>query len=302
MNNTNVKKRPFLIENEITKLIDQHKCIRVLESHSFLSASVAANAVISNNHSTNEKYHALWSSSLTDSTVDGLPDIEILPLPNRIAKARDIANKVCLPLIIDADTGGHPEHFKIHVREMELSHLSAVIIEDKEGLKKNSLLGNDIFQIQSSAEDFCKKITAGVETRRQRDLLIIARIESLILQQGMDDALSRASAYLKAGADGIMIHSRQKTPDEILEFAARFRSKYPTEILVCVPTSFNEITFQDLKAAGFNIVIYANHMLRASYAAMLSVAQDILMYGRTKEIESKCVNVDTILKMIPGTI
>lgn len=299
MNSINDTNSSTLIENEITKLIDKIGCIRVLESHSFLSASVAVNSAINN---TNKKYHALWSSSLTDSTVEGLPDIEILPLPNRIAKARDITNKVHLPLIIDADTGGHSEHFKIYVKEIENAHLSAVVIEDKEGLKKNSLLGNDVLQIQSSIKDFCDKIKAGVEARQKRDLLIIARIESLILEQGMDDALNRASEYIKAGADGIMIHSRQKTPNEILEFAAKFRSKHPTVILVCVPTSFNEITFQDLKAAGFNIVIYANHMLRASYAAMMSVAQDILVYGRTKEIEPKCVSVDTILKMIPGAI
>lgn len=180
--------------------------------------------------------------------------------------------------------------------------MSACIIEDKTGLKKNSLLGNEVAQTQDNINDFCDKIRAGKDAQITQDFMIIARIESLILDKGMDDALKRAFAYVEAGADGIMIHSRHKSPNEILEFIRKFRAKNSLTPIVVVPTSFNEITAQELGEAGANVIIYANHLLRAGFVAMKEVAQGILENDRSAEIESKCMSVKEILSLIPGTI
>ncbi|ABV52929.1 Phosphonopyruvate hydrolase [Campylobacter jejuni subsp. jejuni] len=177
-----------------------------------------------------------------------------------------------------------------------------MIIEDKIGLKKNSLLGNDVIQNQDSIEDFCSKIQAGKKAQITNEFMIIARIESLILDKGMDDALQRAFAYIQAGADGIMIHSRHKDGDEIIDFLKQFRLKDQDTPIVVVPTSFNEIKASDLATYGANIIIYANHMLRASFVAMQNVAKEILENDRSKESESKCMKINEILNLIPGTV
>ena len=188
------------------------------------------------------------------------------------------------------------------MRSLERTGVSAVIIEDKTGLKKNSLLGNDVEQTQDSIDDFCDKIRVGKRAQITSDFMIIARIESLILEKGQDDALKRAFAYVQAGADGIMIHSRQKSPDEVLEFIQRFRTQDTQTPIVVVPTSFNAITAQELGEAGANIIIYANHLLRASFVAMKEVAEGILTHDRSLEIEGRCMSVKEILSLIPGTI
>lgn len=205
-------------------------------------------------------------------------------------------------MIYDADTGGKIEHFVFSVRSLERTGVSAVIIEDKTGLKKNSLLGNDVEQTQEDIEVFCDKIRAGKNAQITQDFMIIARIESLILDKGQEDALNRAFAYINAGADGIMIHSRQKSPDEVLAFLKAFRETDSKTPVVVVPTSFNEITAKELGEAGANIIIYANHLLRASFVAMQKVAQGILEFDRSKEMESSCMSVKEILSLIPGTI
>ena len=184
---------------------------------------------------------------------------------------------------------------------MERLGISAVIIEDKTGLKKNSLFGNEVAQEQEDISSFCDKIRAGRAALVSNDFMIIARIESLILEQGMDDALLRAAAYVEAGVDGIMIHSRQKSPDEVFEFARIFRQSSPDVPLVCVPTSYNQVTETELAAAGFNLVIYANHLLRASYPAMEKVAREILTHGRSLEVDKDLISIKQILELIPGT-
>ena len=287
-------------KGQLRRALRNKKCLRVLEAHSPLSALVAEHAAIVDK---GERviYDALWSSSLTDSTLLGKPDIEMINIRNRVSNFNDIFEVTTTPLIVDGDTGGKVEHFVINVRSLERIGVSAVIIEDKVGLKKNSLLGTDVYQQQDSIENFCHKIRSGKAAQSGDDFMIIARIESLILDAGMDDALERAAAYVDAGADGIMIHSRSKTPAEVLKFAARFRAVFPDVTLVCVPTSYASTHFSQLEEAGFNIVIYANHMLRSAYVAMQKVANEILRCGRTLEIEPYCTKIDEILDLIPGT-
>ncbi|WKB52624.1 phosphoenolpyruvate mutase [Eleftheria terrae] len=282
--------------------LSQKKCLRVLEAHSPISALLAESLDVPDARTGESvQYDALWSSSLTDSTERGKPDIEALDISNRLFNVNDIFEVATLPLIMDGDTGGKPEHFALNVRSLERVGVSAVIIEDKTGLKKNSLFGNTVLQQQENIGEFCAKIAAGKAAQISDDFMIIARVESLILEAGMEDALQRAQAYLAAGADGIMIHSRRSEPAEVVEFARRFRSEFPQVPLVCVPTSYCQTYFDELEQAGFNIVIYANHMLRAAYLAMRRAATDILKYGRTQEAEPYCLGINEILDLIPGT-
>ncbi|WP_431478295.1 phosphoenolpyruvate mutase [Massilia eburnea] len=287
--------------SELKRLLNSKSCLRALEAHSPISALLAQHACFEPAPGNTVGYDAVWSSSLTDSTQKGLPDIEILSASNRLLNVHEIFDVCALPMIFDGDTGGKPEHFALHVKALELAGVSAVVIEDKRGLKKNSLLGNDVLQQQDAIEEFCDKIRAGRASRITDDFMIIARCESLILERGMDDALQRCLAYVDAGADGIMIHSRKKDGQEIIEFARLFRQRHPDVPLICVPTSYAHLKFEELERAGFNVVIYANHMLRSAYLAMKGVAEDILRNGRTLEIEPRCLGIDEILRLIPGT-
>jgi phosphoenolpyruvate phosphomutase len=284
----------------LRKLLSTKNGIRVIEAHSPLSAMLGEKATYTDSKSKIE-FDALWSSSLTDSTVRGKPDTELLDLNSRLNGVSEIFEVTTKPLIMDADTGGKPEHLPYHIATAERMGVSAMIIEDKTGLKRNSLFGNDVEQTQESPIVFSEKIKLGKAAQLQPDFMLIARIESLILDAGLDDALKRALLYVDAGADGIMIHSRRKDPSEVIEFAKRFRTHHPTTSLVCVPTTFNDITFDTLVENGFNIVIYANHMLRAAYPAMQLVANQILKYGRTLEVENKCLDIQEILSLIPNT-
>lgn len=287
--------------SSLRELLSKKKCLRFMEAHSPISALIAENSNIKDSGEIIQ-YDGFWSSSLTDSTVKGKPDIELLDIQNRLLNINDIFEITTKPLIFDGDTGGKIEHFTLNLRSLERIGVSAVIIEDKTGLKKNSLLGNEVFQQQEEIDVFCRKIRKGKESQLSDNFMIIARIESLILEAGMKDAIERAFAYVEAGADGIMIHSRQKQPDEVIEFADLFKKKYFHIPLICVPTSYTQIHFNDLEKNGFNIVIYANHMLRAAYPAMMSVANDILKYGRTFEVESKCLPISNVLNLIEGTL
>jgi phosphoenolpyruvate phosphomutase len=284
----------------LRELLSQKACLRAIEAHSPLSALLVEKIEVEN-HLGPVGFDAFWSSSLTDSTLRGKPDIEILDLQSRLININEIFEVTTKPMIVDGDTGGLPEHFELNVRSLERQGVSAVVIEDKTGLKKNSLLGNEVLQQQETIENFCDKIRRGKRAQVSQDFMIFARIESLILEAGMSDALERASAYVAAGADGILIHSRKKSPDEVIEFAARFKEKYREVPLVCVPTSYSDVRFADLAAYGFNIVIYANHLLRASYPAMRAVALDILTNDRSLEAEEKCLSINDILDLIPGT-
>ena len=291
---------PEYRKQTLKRLLRVKPIVRFLEAHNPLSALIVEHAQIKEGDKIKE-FDGFWSSSLTDSTSMGKPDIEALDISNRLAGINNIFEVTTKPLIMDADTGGKPEHFEINVRSMERLGISAAIIEDKTGLKKNSLFGNEVSQTQENIESFCAKIRAGRANRVNSDFMVIARIESLILERGMDDAITRAKAYVDAGADGIMIHSRQKQPDEVFSFASIFRESYEHIPLVCVPTSYGQVTEDELAAHGFNIVIYANHLLRAAYPAMRKVALGILQDGRSSRVDKDLISIKEILELIPGT-
>lgn len=288
---------PDIRRSRLRRLIDAKPIVRILESHNALSGLIAETT----KSDSGIEFDGMWSSSLTDSTSKGKPDIETVDVTTRVNTINEIFEVTTKPMIYDADTGGIPEHFAFTVRTLERTGVSAVIIEDKTGLKKNSLFGNEVAQTQDSLENFCLKIKTGKNAQISDDFMVIARIESLILEAGMEDALKRAHAYVEAGADGVMIHSRQKSPAEILEFCATFREKNEHTPIIVVPTSFNEITAAELSKAGISVVIYANHMLRAAYPGMMKVANSILENDRSHEAEADLLSIKEILELIPGT-
>jgi phosphoenolpyruvate phosphomutase len=291
---------PEVRKGTLKRLLLAKPITRFIEAHSPISALIAENSKVEVDGKV-KQFDGFWSSSLTDSTEMGKPDIEALDISSRLGNINNIFEVTTKPLIMDLDTGGKPEHFEINVRTIERLGISAVIIEDKTGLKKNSLFGNDVAQTQEEAGLFCDKIRAGRASRLSSDFMVIARIESLILDKGMNDAVMRAQAYVEAGVDGIMIHSRLKQPDEVYEFARIFRSDFPYIPLVCVPTSYNQETEEELAARGFNVVIYANHLMRAAYPAMKRVALEILRNGRSAEVDNQLISINEVLELIPGT-
>lgn len=288
---------PDIRRSRLKRLIDAKPIVRIMESHNALSGLIVENI----KSDSGVEYDGMWSSSLTDSTSKGKPDIEAVDVSTRINTINEIFEVTTKPMIYDADTGGIAEHFAFTVRTLERTGISAVIVEDKTGLKKNSLFGNDVEQTQDSIENFCYKIQTGKKAQITDDFMIIARIESLILEKGMKDAITRAKSYIEAGADGIMIHSRQKSPNEILEFCKILRDYNKDIPIVVVPTSFNQITAKELSDAKINIVIYANHMLRAAYPGMKNVAKSILENDRSYEAEKELLPINEILDLIPGT-
>ena len=287
-------------QSRLRELIKIKPVVRILEAHNALSGLIAESTSVERNGNL-VSFDGMWSSSLTDSTARGKPDIEAVDVTSRLNMVNDIFEVTTKPMIYDADTGGKIEHFEFTVRSLERTGVSAVVIEDKTGLKKNSLFGNDVVQTQDTIAGFCEKIIAGKKAQIGKDFMIIARIESLILEVGMDDALARATAYIQAGADGIMIHSRHKDPAEIIEFMQKFRASDRHTPIVVVPTSFNSVTVEEFAEIGVNIVITANHMLRSAYPAMLKVAKSILSHGRSLEAEPDCMSIKEILEFIPGT-
>ena len=288
---------PDIRRGRLRRLIDSKDVVRIMESHNALSGLIVENV----KSDTGVEYDGMWSSSLTDSTSKGKPDIEAVDVSTRISTINEIFEVTTKPMIYDADTGGIAEHFAFTVRTLERTGISAVIIEDKTGLKKNSLFGNEVDQQQDTIENFCNKIKVGKLAQITDDFMIISRVESLILECCMDDAIIRAKAYIEAGADGIMIHSRKKEPDEIIEFCKILREYNETIPIVVVPTSYNQITAKELSKSGINVVIYANHMLRAAYPGMLNVARSILTNDRSFEAEKDLLSIKEILNLIPGT-
>jgi len=291
---------PEIRMKRLRRLIQARPIVRILESHSGLTGLIAENAKISIN-GIDEEFHGMWSSSLTDSTSKGKPDIEAVDITTRMHGLNDTLECTTKPIIFDGDTGGKIEHFVFTVRTLERHGISAIIIEDKTGLKKNSLFGTSVPQTQDTVEDFSQKIKAGKAAQITDDFMIIARIESLILGRSMADALIRAFEYIEAGADGIMIHSKEKSGNDIKDFCLKFRAKDKTPQLSLYHLHFNHITEEEFQQWGVNIVIYANHMLRASYPAMLDVAKSILSHGRSFEANDKCMPIKEILELIPGT-
>lgn len=288
---------PEYRRKRLKQLIRMCPIVKTIEVHSGLTGLIAEKTIVENDGGL-DQFDAMWISSLCDSTAKGKPDIELVDMTSRFRTIDDVMEVTTKPIIFDGDTGGLIEHFVYTVRTLERMGVSAIIIEDKTGLKKNSLFGNEVVQTQDTIEHFCEKITAGKKTQLTEDFMIIARIESLILEQGMEDALNRAFAYVKAGADGIMIHSRRKDPAEILEFCDKFRATDPETPIVVVPTSFNEITESELAAHGVNVVIYANQLTRSAFPAMEQTARDILRHHRAKEADDRLMPIKDIITLI----
>lgn len=285
----------------LRRLISAKPVVRVLEVHDGLSGLICETLEVKNGLYT-EAFDGMWSSSLTDSTSKGKPDIEAVDLTTRMQDLNNILECTTKPIIYDGDTGGKLEHFVFTVRTLERNGISAVIIEDKVGLKKNSLFGTDAIQTQDTIENFCQKIRAGKNAQVTKDFMIIARCESLIAGKSVDDAIERCRAYVEqGGADGIMIHSKEKSGDDIRQFCQRFHEMHPYVPIVAVPTTYNQFTEEELAAWGIKVVIYANHMLRAAYPAMVNVATSILQHHRSLEANPLCMPIKQILELIPGT-
>ena len=289
---------PEYRRKRLRQLISLTPIVKALEAHSGLTGLIVEKTVIEGEGGKLDQFDAMWISSLCDSTAKGKPDIELVDMTSRFRTIEDITEVTTKPIIFDGETGGLSEHFVYTVRTLERLGVSAVIIEDKKGLKKNSLFGTEVEQTQCTAEEFCEKISAGKKAQLTDDFMIIARIESLILDKGIEDALARARAYVASGADGIMIHSRKKDPAEILEFCDRYRSEDKVTPIVVVPTSFDSITEEELARHGVNVVIYANQLTRSAFPAMQKTAKDILRYHRAKEVDDRLMPIKEIITLI----
>lgn len=285
----------------LRRLLELKGFVTAMEAHDGLSGLIVEDAVVHEGGRAHS-FDAMWVSSLCDSTAKGKPDIELVDMTSRFRTIDDLTEVTTKPIVFDGDTGGLTEHFVYTVRSLEKLGVSAVIIEDKKGLKKNSLFGTEAAQVQDSIEDFSAKIAAGKQAQKSGDFMIVARIESLILERGMADALTRAKAFVEAGADGIMIHSRRKEPDEIFEFVKTFRKADPDTPLVVVPTSFHAVTEEEFRRRGVNIVIYANQLMRSQVPAMRRTAESILRHHRAMEADEELMPFGEIIRMIPSTL
>lgn len=288
---------PEYRRKRLKQLIKLCPVVKALEVHSGLTGLIAEKTVVANDGEL-DQFDAMWISSLCDSTAKGKPDIELVDITSRFRTIDDVMEVTTKPIIFDGDTGGLTEHFVYTVRSLERMGVSAIIIEDKTGLKKNSLFGTDVVQTQDTIEHFCEKIAAGKAIQLTDEFMIIARIESLILEQGMEDALRRARAYVAAGADGIMIHSRKTDPAEILQFCDLFRSEDQETPIVVVPSSFHSVTEEELAEHGVNIVIYANQLTRSAFPAMEQTAKEILKYHRAQEADERLMPIKNIISLI----
>jgi phosphoenolpyruvate phosphomutase len=282
----------------LRRLINAKPLTRLLEVHNGLTGLLVERLEHDEAGSARE-FDGMWSSSFTDATMRGRPDIAAIDFSARVATVNDVLEVTTKPMLFDADTGGRPEHLALAVRSLERLGVSGIVIEDKIGLKHNSLLGADHRQAQDSSEGFAAKIRAASRARLTDDFLVVARIESLILGNGMEHAVQRARDYIAAGADAILIHSRKQTPDEIFAFCARYADLDTRKPLVVVPSSYSVVHERELEAAGVSVVVYANHLLRAAYPAMVRVARSILEHGRAFECEPNCTPLEEALRLVP---
>ena len=289
---------PDFRRGRLRRLLEMKGLVTAMEAHDGLTGLVVENTVVHENGGARQ-YDAIWLSSLCDSTAKGKPDIDLVDMTSRFRTVDDIMEVTTKPIIFDGDTGGLTEHFVYTVRSLERMGVSMVIIEDKTGLKKNSLFGTEVVQTQDLVEHFCEKIRAGCQARRTREFMICARIESLILERGQEDALLRARAFVKAGADAIMIHSRKKDPQEIFDFLAAFRAEDSATPVVLVPTSFNSVKEEEWKERGANVVIYANQLMRAAVPAIRKAAESILANHRAEECDAELMPFKEIIRLIP---
>jgi phosphoenolpyruvate phosphomutase len=284
----------------LRRLLRAKPLVRLLDTHNALSGLIVENVQV-DTASGPQQFDGMWASSLTDATAKGKPDIEAVDVSARMTTLNEVLEVTTKPIVFDGDTGGRTEHFVFTVKTLERLGVSAVIIEDKTGLKKNSLFGTDVAQFQDTIDHFCAKIQAGKRAQATDEFMIIARIESLILGKGMDDAIERATAYLAAGADGVMIHSRQSRPAEVFEFCRLYNALENRKTLVAVPSSYNSVTEAELAANGVNVVIYANHLLRSAYPAMMQTARSILEHGTSSHCDERIISIAELLGLIPGT-
>ncbi len=292
---------PDIRRGRLRRVLNMKGLVTAMEAHDGLTGLIVENTVVHQDGGAHQ-FDAMWISSLCDSTAKGKPDIELVDMTSRFRTIEDITEVTTKPIIFDGDTGGRTEHFVYTVRSLERLGVSMVIIEDKTGLKKNSLFGTEVEQTQDSIENFCAKIKAGKKAQRTKEFMICARVESLILERGMEDALTRSFAFVEAGADAVMIHSRKKDPSEIQEFIDKFRAKDKTTPLVLVPTSFNSVTEEEWKERGANIIIYANQLMRAEVPAMQKAAETILEHHRAEECDSMLMPFKDIIRMIPAEV
>lgn len=290
---------PDIRRGRLKKVLEMKGLVTAMEAHDGLTGLIVENTIVHQDGGAHQ-FDAMWVSSLCDSTAKGKPDIELVDMTSRFRTIEDITEVTTKPIIFDGDTGGKTEHFVYTVRSLERLGVSMVIIEDKTGLKKNSLFGTEVVQTQDTIENFSAKIRAGKKAQRTKEFMICARIESLILEKGMEDALTRAFAFAEAGADAIMIHSRKKDPSEIQEFIEKFRAKDKTIPIVLVPTSFNSVTEEEWKQRGANIIIYANQLMRAEVPAMQKAAEIILENHRAEECDAMLMPFKDIIRLIPA--
>ena len=281
----------------LKKLLTMIPTIRVMEAHNGLTGLIVEKTIVATDKGL-EQFDAIWISSLTDSTVKGKPDIELVDMTSRLNTISEIMEVTTKPIILDGDTGGQIEHFVYNIKTLERMGVSAIIIEDKTGLKRNSLFGTDVKQTQEDPDVFAEKIKAGKKTQLTDEFMIIARIESFILGVGIEDALIRSEKYIKAGADGILIHSKSKDGIEIMDFISEFRIRFQDIPLVVVPTTYNHISYLELSELGTNIVIYANHLLRSAYPSMLETTNRILKDGKSEFVEEDLMPINSVLKIL----
>jgi phosphoenolpyruvate phosphomutase len=286
--------------SSLRNLLHAKKTLKIIEVHSPLCGLIADNVFLKINDKKIE-FDGMWSSSLTDSTVKGKPDTESVDISSRLDSVNQIFEVAKKPLLFDGDTGGSIDHFKFTVRSLERLGVSAIVIEDKKGLKRNSLFENSVYQKQETISNFCKKISLGKSAQRSNEFMIIARVESLVLGKSVQDALKRALAYIKAGADGIFIHPKSNQFSQLKKFIKGLRKKNKKTILIVAPSTYNKVKLGVFEKLNVNIVIYANHLLRSSYPAMSKVAKSILANQRSFEADKHCMSINQILELIPET-
>lgn len=290
---------PDFRRERLRRQIKAQKIVKIIEAHNGLTGLIVEHTKVDDGGA-NQEFDGMWMSSLTDSTSRGKPDIEVVTTSERLKTLENILEVTTKPIIYDGDSGGLAEHFVFTVKTLERIGVSAIIIEDKVGLKRNSLFGISAGQTQDSIENFCHKISAGKKAQVTSEFMIIARIESLILEQGQEDALLRAKSYIDAGADGILIHSKSDSFDEVKSFCKSFRKLDQDTPVFVVPSTYNHVTEQELIEAKINVVIYANHLLRAAYPAMVEVATKILKDKSAKDTNDKCMPIKEIINLIPS--
>ncbi len=288
---------PDIRRERLKRLINSKDLVRILESHSALTGLIIEKLKVKKNDKFFE-FDGMWSSSLTDSCLRGKPDNQSVDYSTRLNGLSETLDATTKPIIFDADNGGRIEHMPFLIKTIDRLGISAVIIEDKIGLKKNSLFKNQKDAKQDTIENFCKKIEKANESKMSESLMIVSRIESLILNSGMKDALNRAEAYSEAGADMIVIHSKKKQPDEVIEFAKKFKKSKNYKPLIAIPSTYSSIKESTLIENGFKLVIYANHLLRSSYPSMLKTAEEILLNQRSKESEKKISSINEVINLI----